>query len=160
MLSANDIVIKFYEAFKSKDYKTMQSLYAINALFGDEVFMNLSGFETGKMWEMLLKSAKDLEVSYKILSTSRNKAKVKWEAAYTFTKTGRKVHNVVISRFEIEDGKIVTQKDKFNFGKWSRQSLGFFPWLISFTGITRKKVQEAAEISLNDFIRKNPSNSF
>lgn len=153
-MSSKEVVTTFYNAFKAKDYKTMASLYAINAIFNDEVFQNLTGFEVGKMWEMLVKSGKDMTVDYEVLDTGKNTAKVRWIANYTFSKTGRKVRNVVTSRFEIEDGKIITQTDTFSFSKWSKQALGFVPWLIGFTGIPQKKVQETASISLNDFIRK------
>lgn len=155
-MNSKEVVSKFYDAFKAKDYKTMASLYTINASFSDEVFPSLNGFEAGKMWEMLLKGAKDMSLEYKILDTSKKGAKVQWIANYTFSKTGRKVQNVVTSTFEIEDGKIYTQRDKFSFSKWAKQALGFVPWLIGFTGIPQKKVQETAAIGLNDFIRKNP----
>lgn len=155
-MSSKEVVTKFYDAFVAKDYKTMQSLYAINAQFSDEVFQGLNGFEAGKMWEMLIKSGKDMTLDYEILDTSKKGAKVRWIANYTFSKTGRKVRNVVTSSFEIEDGKIYTQRDKFSFSKWSRQALGFVPWLIGFTGIPQKKVQETAARGLNDFIQRNP----
>lgn len=155
-MNSKEVVTKFYDAFKAKDYKTMQSLYATNAVFSDEVFINLTGFEAGKMWEMLLKAGKDMTVEYEVLDSSKDKAIVRWIANYTFSKTGRKVRNVVTSSFEIEEGKIYTQKDRFSFGKWAKQALGFIPWLIGFTGIPQKKVQETAAIGLNDFIRKNP----
>ncbi|WP_367916135.1 nuclear transport factor 2 family protein [Leadbetterella sp. DM7] len=152
-MKSKEVVIAFYEAMKARDYKTMASLYTINAVFSDPVFPSLSGFEAGKMWEMLLKSAKDMSVEYKVLDHGKESARVRWTALYTFSKTGRKVRNEVVSTFEILDGQIMTQRDRFNFGAWSRQALGFLPWLLGFTGITRKKVQESAERSLNDFIR-------
>lgn len=155
-MNSKEVVTKFYDAFLKKDYKTMQSLYAINAVFSDEIFKGLSGFEAGKMWQMLLTSGSEMSVEYKILDTSKKGAKVKWIADYTFSKTGRKVHNEVISTFEIEEGKIYTQRDKFNFGSWSKQALGFVPWLFGLLGVTQKKVQETASKGLNDFIRKNP----
>lgn len=155
-MKSKELVSAFYEAMKARDYRTMASLYAINAVFSDPVFPSLSGFEAGKMWEMLLKSAKDMEVEYKILDHGKDKAKVRWVANYTFSRTGRKVRNEVVSTFEILDGQILTQRDRFNFGKWSRQALGFFPWLLGFTGVTQKKVQESAGRNLNDFIRANP----
>lgn len=155
-MKSKEVVSAFYEAMKVRNYQTMASLYAINAVFSDPVFPSLSGFEAGKMWEMLLKSGKDMEVEYEILDHGKDKARVRWMARYTFSKTGRKVRNEVISTFEILEGKILTQRDRFNFRKWSRQALGFFPWLLGFTGVTQKKVQETAERGLNEFIRKNP----
>ena len=154
-MKTKELITSFYEAMKLRDYETMASLYAVNAVFSDPVFPSLSGFEAGKMWEMLLKSGKDMEVEYKILDHGKDKAKVRWVARYTFSKTGRKVRNEVVSTFELLDGRILTQRDRFSFGKWSRQALGFFPWLLGFTGVTQKKVQETAERGLNDFIRKN-----
>jgi len=158
-MQSKEIVTTFYEAMRVRDYKTMASLYAINAVFSDPVFPSLSGFEAGKMWEMLLKSGKDMEVEYQILDHGKDKAKVRWVARYTFSKTGRKVRNEVTSTFELLDGRILTQRDRFNFGKWAKQALGFLPWLLGFTGVTQKKVQETAERGLNDFIRSNPGGS-
>ncbi len=155
-MKSKEVVSTFYEAMKVRNYKTMASLYAINAVFSDPVFPSLSGFEAGKMWEMLLKSGKDMEVEYQILDHGKDKARVRWVARYTFSKTGRKVRNEVVSTFEILDGKILTQRDRFNFRKWARQALGFLPWLLGFTGLTQKKVQETAERGLNDFIRAHP----
>lgn len=153
-MKTKEVVKTFYDAFQKRDYKTMQSLYALNSVFTDPVFPNLTSFQAGGMWEMLLKAGKDLEMDYKIVDTSKTKAKVKWTAKYTFTKTGRKVINKVTSELEIIDGKIVIHRDSFNFRRWARQALGFFPWMFSFTGITQKKVQEQALIALNDYIRK------
>ncbi len=155
-MKSKDIVTSFYEAMKTRDYRTMASLYALNSVFSDPVFPSLSGFEAGKMWEMLLKGAKDMELEYKILEHSKDKAKVRWVAHYTFSKTGRKVRNEVVSTFEFLDGQILTQRDRFHFRKWARQALGFLPWLLGFTGVTQKKVQETAERGLNDFIRAYP----
>lgn len=155
-MSSKEIANKFYDAFVAKDYRTMQSLYAINAVFSDEVFKSLNGFEAGKMWEMLIKSGKDMKVEYKILDSDKNSAKVKWIAHYTFSKTGRKVKNEIVANLEFLDGKIISHRDKFSFGKWAKQALGFVPWLFSFMGVTQKKVRETAQISLNDYIRANP----
>ena len=155
-MKSKELVTAFYEAMKVRDYTAMASLYAVNAVFTDSVFPSLSGFEAGKMWEMLLRGAKDMELDYKILDHGKDKARVRWVARYTFSKTGRKVRNEVISTFELLDGKILTQRDRFHFRKWARQALGFFPWLLGFTGVTQKKVQETAERGLNDFIRANP----
>ncbi len=152
----SDIVSTFYEAMKAKDFRTMADLYAINALFTDPVFPGLSGFEAGKMWEMLLKNSQDFTLDYTVLESDKEHAKVRWVARYTFSKTGRRVRNEVVSTFELMDGKILTQRDRFNFKRWARQALGFFPWLFSFTGVTQKKVQETAGRSLNDYIRLHP----
>jgi ketosteroid isomerase-like protein len=149
----SDIVSRFYDAMKAKDTRAMADLYAINALFTDPVFPSLSGYEAGKMWEMLLKNSQDFDLEYTVLDANKDHAKVRWIARYTFSKTGRRVRNEVVSTFEFMDGKILTQRDRFNFKKWTRQALGFVPWLFSFTGVTQKKVQETAGRSLNDYIR-------
>ena len=38
-----------------------------------------------------------------------------WIVDYTFSKTGRKVKNVIYSSFEIKDGKIFKQTENFDF---------------------------------------------
>ena len=152
----SDLVRRFYDAMKVRDTTYIAEQYAINALFSDPVFPGLSGYEAGKMWEMLLKNSKDLEIEYHILESGKDKAKVRWVAKYTFSSTGRRVRNEIVSTFEFMDGKILTQRDRFNFRTWARQALGFLPWIFSFTGVTQKKVQESAGRSLNDFIRLYP----
>jgi hypothetical protein len=77
-------------------------------------------------------------------------------ATYTFSGTGRKVVNVVDSRFEFKDGKIVSERDDFGFWKWSRQALGWKGWILGWMPRLLQTVQERAKGNLDKFIAAHP----
>ena len=47
---------QFYSAFQQRDYKTMQTCYADNAVFNDPAFVNLDAMHVRNMWEIDRKS--------------------------------------------------------------------------------------------------------
>ena len=148
------LITTFYKAFQQKDYATMQQCYAENAIFNDEAFKNLNAAQVRAMWQMLISRGKDLEISFKNIESEGNKATAEWIATYTFSQTKRKVVNHIKANFVIENGKIITHTDQFNFYKWSRQSLGLVGYVLGWTGFLRKKVSETAMKSLSDFMAK------
>jgi ketosteroid isomerase-like protein len=153
-MNSNEALIrKFYTAFQQKDFLTMQSCYHPNALFWDPVFQQLNSTEVKAMWEMLLTSAKDLRIEFtEPKRTGEETVNVQWDAWYTFSRTGRPVHNRVNSWIIIRDGLIHNQVDGFNFWRWSRQALGPTGWLLGWTPIVSKKVQGTARRSLDKFM--------
>src|SRR5436190_12006982 len=118
------LINRFYSAFQQRDYTTMASCYHPEVAFSDSVFQRLSSDEVKAMWKMLLTSAKDLEIVYSNIKANDQSGSAHWEADYTFTSTGRKVHNVIDANFEFKDGKIYRHNDHFNFWKWSKMALG------------------------------------
>lgn len=145
------MLTKFYTAFQSRDGKAMASCYAKAATFSDPVFPDLRGAEVGRMWAMLAKGAKDLNITFNAVIADDNAGSVHWEATYTFSKTGRKVHNVIEARFEIKGGKIVRHVDSFSFWRWSGQALGPVGWLLGWTPLVRNKVRRDAAARLAAF---------
>jgi ketosteroid isomerase-like protein len=150
---------KFYVAFGAHDGETMAALYADDATFGDPVFTSLRGREIGDMWRMLTKSSIDLALELGEIrpGDSANTFIAPWIARYTFTLTRRKVVNRVTSTITIENGKIVRQRDVFDFASWQRQALGLPGVLLGWTGIPGRKVQERAAKNLAAFRASNPA---
>lgn len=148
-------ITKFYTAFQQKDYETMASLYHPEATFKDAAFDLKSGKEAGAMWKMLITSGKDLRIEFGDVQADGNTGLAHWEAWYTFSKTGRKVHNVIEARFEFKDGLIYRHADHFDFWRWSRQSLGLTGWLLGWSGFLKNKVSTMAMKGLNTFMNKN-----
>lgn len=144
------LIRKFYTAFQQKDFLTMQSCYHPEATFSDPVFQNLSSAEVKAMWQMLLTSSKDLRVEFSEVTDNS----ARWDAWYTFSRSGRPVHNIVRSTFTFRDGLILTQKDDFNFWRWSRQALGMSGTLLGWTPVIRNKVRETARKNLAKFMQK------
>jgi ketosteroid isomerase-like protein len=117
-----EILTRFYEALSRRDGETMASLYSKDATFEDEVY-RLQGEDVGKMWRGLMSKAKTLTVSYTIAKAGSGNGTVEWTARYDFP-GGGPVVNVILSELELENGKIVSQRDRFDFRRWAAQALG------------------------------------
>lgn len=115
MKSATEITKEFYEAFQKKDATKMGTLYSDSVIFNDPVFTNLNATEVRGMWQMLISRGKDLELKFGEIQSEGDTGKVTWEAYYTFSKTGKKVHNVIQAELVCKDGKIVKHTDQFGF---------------------------------------------
>ena len=154
-MHANEALIHtFYQAFQKKDYRTMQESYHRDATFSDPVFQNLTSVEVKAMWEMLTSSAKDLEISYDNVRADNHEGECRWEARYTFSGTGRKVYNVISSRLQFQDGKIIKHTDHFNFWRWSRMALGGAGWLMGWTPYLLNAVRQKVRGRLQTFMKK------
>jgi len=90
---------------------------------------------------MLVHSGKDLEITFKNIWSENEFGGADWEAKYTFSKTGRKVHNKIDAKFLFKDGLIVGHRDHFDFYKWTRMALGTPGILLGWTSFLQKKVR-------------------
>ena len=134
----------------------MQDCYADNATFNDAVFSNLNAKQVKVMWEMLLKTGKDLRLEFKNIKADDKTGSAEWIAYYTFSRTGNKVVNRIKAGFVFENGKIVKHTDDFDFYTWAKQSLGTTGLLLGWTPFLKNKIRSTAMQNLNDFMRSNP----
>lgn len=148
------LIEKFYTAFQNKDAETMISCYHDEVVFNDPVFGELKGEDAKAMWQMLCRNAKDLRIEFSDINGSLKKGSAHWEAWYTFSKTGRKVHNIVDTQFEFKDSKILKHADSFNLHKWASQALGWKGWLLGGTKFFATKINTQTRKSLADFKEK------
>lgn len=148
------LIQRFYSAFQSKDYATMQSLYHPEAHFSDPVFTSLDSNEVKAMWQMLISAGKDLKIDFGNIKADDKRGSCHWEAWYTFSRTGNKVHNVIDASFEFKDNLILTHKDAFDFWRWSRQSLGIAGLLLGWSPAIKNKVRATAATSLQKFMHR------
>src|SRR5579859_558774 len=79
-----------------------------------------------------------------------------WEAWYTFSSTGRKVHNVIDAEFQFQAGRIAAHRDRFNFWAWSSQALGPSGLLLGWTPVVHNRVRATARGRLDRFIAAHP----
>jgi len=147
------LIETFYSAFQKKDYKTMAECYHPDAYFRDEAF-ELNGKKVGAMWHMLCERGADMKMTFSV-KEEQGKISAHWEPTYTFSQTGRFVHNIIDAEFEFKDGKIIKHIDRFNFWHWSRQSLGLPGIILGWSSLLRKKVSTMAGASLKKFINKH-----
>jgi len=148
------LVERFYQAFQRKDGEAMAACYHPDVRFSDPVFTDLRGERAGAMWKMLTGRAADLVVEYSNVRADDASGSAHWEARYTFSATGRRVHNVIDATFAFRDGKIVEHTDVFDFWRWSAQALGPMGKLLGWTPLVRNKVRAQAARGLDAFLAK------
>ncbi|NJM25461.1 MAG: nuclear transport factor 2 family protein [Bacteroidia bacterium] len=149
------LIERFYTSFQERDVEGMKSCYHPEVVFSDEAFPRLEGARAGAMWHMLLSGgdrAPELLVNFTKVAADASHGSCHWEAVYTFSLTGRKVHNKIEASFEFRDGKIYRHVDRFNFWRWSRMALGPTGWLLGWSGFLKRKVQQQAARRLDKFV--------
>jgi len=132
----------------------MQRLYHPQAHFSDPVFTSLNSNEVKAMWQMLISAAKDLRIDFKDIKGDDKRGSCHWEAWYTFSRTGKKVHNIIDASFEFQDGLILTHKDNFNFWRWSSQALGIAGSLLGWSPFLKNKIRTTAASGLQKFMQR------
>lgn len=146
-----DVIARFYDAFARKDGAAMASCYTSDATFDDPAFPGLRGDEPGLMWRMLTERGGDLEMRLLGHEVDGDAATAHWVADYTFTQTGRKVHNDVQSAFVLRAGLIAEHHDVFGFHAWARQALGAPGLLLGWAPPMRGAVQRKARAQLDAY---------
>ena len=156
MNDSKKIIENFYTCFQQKDWRRMQSCYHDQVIFSDPVFHNLKGGEAKAMWHMLLEAGKDLKINFQNIKSDGVTASCDWDAYYSFSKTGRKVHNIIHARFEFSEGKIIKHNDSFDLWKWAGMALGTSGKLLGWTPFIQSKIRSGARKSLEKFIENHP----
>lgn len=142
---------RLYAGLAARDGATMTACYHPEATFSDPVFPRLTGPEVGRMWRMLCRRGKDLRVEAGSFEADGAQGRARWEARYTFSGSGRPVHNVIQARFEFRDGLIWRHRDDFDFHRWAGQALGLTGRLLGGTGFLLARVRRTAAAGLARF---------
>jgi SnoaL-like domain len=146
------VLEKFYKGVENHDHLAIAACYQSNGTFKDIAFELEGKKMIQAMWHMIAKT--DLTISYEIKDTDENNGTALWTADYTFTDTGRKVHNELESNFRFSDGLILSQVDDCDPWNWGMQALGpakgFLSWLVP--AIRHKKAMD----KLRNFIKDHP----
>lgn len=156
----NQILLQdFYAAFQRGDHEAMANAYSDDARFSDPVFPSLGAEDARAMWRMFCTSGNDIEVSFGDVSASDTEGSARWEAAYLFPKTKRRVHNKIGARFEFRDGKIVRHRDDFDLYRWTRMALGPVGVAFGWTPMIQNQVRKQAAAQLIRFRKGESSGS-
>lgn len=146
-----ELIRSFYDAFGRRDAEAMAACYHAEVQFSDPVFPELHGEHAGNMWRMLCGRADDLRIEASDIHARGSSGGAQWQAWYTFSATGRRVHNCVSASFQFRDGKIIEHHDVFGFWKWTRMALGAPGVLLGWTPLVKNKVRKQAAASLAEF---------
>lgn len=154
-MNVNEATIqRFYSAFQQRDAAGMTACYAPDVQFSDPVFTDLRGAAAGAMWKMLCARGKDLKIEFRDVRADDTRGSAHWEAWYTFSTTGRKVHNIIDASFEFRDGKIVKHTDRFDLHRWAGLALGLPGKLLGWSPLLQNKIRAMAKKGLDDYAGK------
>ncbi len=106
------------------------------------------------MWRMLAARALDLRIEASAIKADDASGSAHWDAYYTFTQTGRKVHNRVDATFTFVDGKITRHVDRFDLHAWAGMALGVPGKLLGWTPFMQNKIRGNADAGLRAFLAK------
>ena len=149
-MNANEKTIsKFYTAFANADASTMCECYHSKIEFRDPAFGLLKENDVCQMWKMLIKKGRgNIKIEFSNIKADEYIGSVQWIATYNFSKTNRKVVNVIRAQFQFKDGLIKKHTDDFDIWKWSKQAFGITGYLLGWTGFFQQKLQQQALLSL------------
>lgn len=151
------LITQFYEGFQRLDAEAMAACYHPNAHFSDPVFRGLDRRETVGMWTMLCKRARDFDLQFTDIQADDTTGQAHWEARYTFSKTGRRVHNRIDARFQFADGLIVQHIDTFNLWRWAGMALGPMGTVLGWTPLVQGKIRQEARQALEVYLKRSAS---
>lgn len=150
---------QFYTALQNKDYEGIKAIYHPDIKFWDNAFGQLRGNRAGAMWHMLLSNVSEespLEFRFANIKADDTQGSGELEAFYNFSLTGRAVHNKIRGTFQFQNGKIIRQRDEFNFWRWARQAFGLTGLLLGWTPFFKQKFQREVNKRLDKFMAKHP----
>ena len=150
-----ELIERFYTAFGAGDAAGMAACYHPEVTFHDPAFGELKGWRAAAMWHMLTSRSTDLRLEHSAVAAEGDAGSAHWEAWYTFSATGRSVHNVIDAAFTFRDGRIHTHTDTFDFWRWSRQALGMPGMFLGWSGFLSNKVRGTANGGLDQWIAKH-----
>lgn len=155
ILMMTNIAHQFYSAFQRLEAEPMVALYHPEVYFEDPGFGPLHGADAAWMWRMLCANAQDFELRFEVLEATDTHTKTHWEADYTFSRTGRRVHNRITAEMTIEDGLITRHIDAFNLHTWAGQALGWQGKLFGGTNFFERKLHQQTIGMLQRYRSKN-----
>jgi ketosteroid isomerase-like protein len=132
----------------------MAACYAPEVVFSDPVFPRLRGDEARAMWRMLCERGKDLRVVASRIEADDATGRAHWDADYTFSGTGRRVHNRIDASFTFAGGKIVTHADRFDLWRWAGMALGLKGRLLGWLPPVQRSIRRQADASLRSFMAR------
>ncbi len=151
-----ELIRRFYDCFQARDGAGMGACYGPSLRFSDPVFPDLDAAGARAMWKMLCERGKDLQVELGTVAANDRAGHARWEAWYTFSNTGRAVHNRIEARFLFGGGAIVEHHDSFPLWKWAGQALGLKGQLLGWAPMVQNAIRRQAAGGLAAYRTKHP----
>ncbi|WP_354700692.1 hypothetical protein DSM112329_00977 [Paraconexibacter sp. AEG42_29] len=146
---------RLYAAMNAGDGDAMAACYTPDATFEDPAFGHLEDGRGQAMWRMLCSRSADSDLKVTVVDRQAEPGgtgTAHWLADYTFTETGRRVHNDVRASFVFSGGLIAAHRDRFDLRAWGGQALGTVPGLLGYTPVLRLMIHRRTAKGLDAFI--------
>lgn len=143
-----ELIRRLYAALAAGDGAAMGACYADDARFSDPVFGDLDAAGVRAMWAMLCARAADLDVTVSDIEADDHRGRARWVATYTFSKTGRRVRNVIDAEYAFRNGRIVRHVDRFDLWRWAGMALGWKGRLLGWLPAVQNAIRGEAQRGL------------
>ena len=141
-----------FSALGRRDAQAMADCYHPDATFQDIAFDLRGKKDISDMWRMICSG--DIRATVETVRADDREGYVKVVDEYTFTDTGRRVRNVIESRFRFADHLIIEQRDTCDPHAWAAMAIGGFGGFVAGrVGLLR---QRKAQRKLNAFVKTHP----
>ena len=122
MPSTHSLLQQLYTGLDQHNHKAMDACYHPNATFRDIAFDLNGKKQIHAMWHMICDG--DIRATFNIVQADEQNGTVNLVDDYTFSSTGRRVHNVIDSRLRFRDGLIIEHHDSCDPRVWAEMALG------------------------------------
>ena len=147
-----EVLNRLFTALNRHDHAAMADCYEEAATFTDIAFELDGRKRIHAMWNMICEG--DIRTSFEIVQADERRAVANVVDDYTFRPKGRKVHNLIQSRFRFQNGRIEHHQDTCDPRQWASMALGgvggFLAGRLPF--LRRAKARK----TLDAFIEKHP----
>jgi hypothetical protein len=128
---AAEVVDRFYEAFSTSDFDTMEKIYAPQVHWQDTIFQADGREKTMGVWRFELAPSVGGKITYHVVSSTppdasgNSTVKVQWRDVYSFF--GNPVDHAIDATLTVNSaGQITDHRESYSWSEWAHQA---FPWL-------------------------------
>jgi SnoaL-like domain len=145
-MHANAVLLQqLFNGLNHHDHHKMAACYHLDATFQDIAFDLRGRKQIHAMWHMICDG--DIRATFDVVDADDHSGQVKLVDDYTFSSTGRAVHNIIDSHFRFRSGLIVEHHDHCDPRAWASMALGgisgFFAGRLQF--LRSRKAKEMLE---------------
>ena len=150
------IIERFLGCYQRHHSPGMHALLDPEVSFSDLAFKRITGADVRAMWQWYCVKTEAREpvdvLSFQVENGAGNRVHAKYEVDYTL-KGGHHVRYIIQSKFELRDGKIVTQADTPTISdfQFARMATGFPKYLLALTPLFRPIVRLDMKCKLKKF---------
>jgi len=122
-MHANALLLqRLFSSLDRRDHEAIAACYCTDATFKDIAFDLHGQKEIHDMWRMIC--AGDIRATFEVVQADDETGRVRLIDQYTFSDTGRKVRNVIDSRFTFKNHLIAEHRDACDPREWAAMALG------------------------------------